>query len=399
MKKKKKILLISGVAIAILGALIIFVFSGSNKIQFKTMKVQKGDITQIVTATGNVNPVTTIIIGTRVSGTIVALYADYNSQVKKGQLIAQIDPTPFENELKQSEADLINSKAALFKADVTLKDAERTLKRKQELFKRDLIARSELDDAETAYNTAKAQYEIALAQVKKAEAGLNQAKTNLGYTRIVSPVNGVVIAKNVEVGQTVAASFQTPTLFTVAPDLTKMQIDTNVDEADISKIKAGMEANFTVDAYPDKKFKGIVSQIRLSPTVTQNVVTYNVVISVDNSHLLLKPGMTANVTFVAQSKRDVLKIPNAALRFKMPDSSFSKTESFSQRRKPEESKQQGVWVMKNGKPVRVNIKTGISDGEWTELLEGEIKEGDEIIVDIATKKKDSSTTARPPLRF
>lgn len=398
MKKKKKVLLISGVTIVILAALIIFVFSGSNKTQFKTVKVQKGEITQRVTATGNVNPVTTIIIGTRVSGTIVALYADYNSQVKKGQLIAQIDPTPFENELKQSEADLLNSKAALFKAEVTLKDAERNFKRKQELFKRDLIARSELDDAETAYNTAKAQYEIARAQVKKAEAGLNQAKTNLGYTRIVSPVDGVVIAKNVEVGQTVAASFQTPTLFTVAPDLTKMQIDTNVDEADISKIKKGMEANFTVDAYPDGKFKGSVSQIRLSPTVTQNVVTYNVVISVDNSHLMLKPGMTANVTFIVDSKKDVIKIPNAALRFKMPDIASTKVEP-TQRRKGEESKQQGVWVMRNGKPLRVNIKVGISDGEWTELVEGDIKEGDEIIVDIATKKKDSSTTARPPVRF
>jgi len=385
MKKKKKLLIILAIAVMAVLAGIIIVFSGSKKIKFKTAKIQKGEITQTVRATGNVNPVTTIIVGTRVSGTIVALYADYNSRIKKGQLIAQIDPTPFENELKHSEAELLNAKATLFKAEVTLKDAERTLKRKQELFKRDLIARSELDDAETAYNTARAQYEIALAQVKKAEAGLRQAKTNLGYTRIFSPVDGVVIAKNVEVGQTVAASFQTPTLFTIAPDLTKMQVDTNVDEADISKIKTGMEVNFTVDAYPDKKFKGIVSQIRLSPTVTQNVVTYNVVISVDNSHLLLKPGMTANVTFVVNSKENVIKIPNSALRFKMPDTP--------------PSKQQGVWVIRGGKSVRVNVKTGISDGEWTELIEGDLKEGEEVIIEIATKKQDSATTARPPVRF
>jgi HlyD family secretion protein len=385
MKKNKKLLIILAIAVMAVLAGIIIVFSGSKKIKFKTAKIQKGEITQTVRATGNVNPVTTIIVGTRVSGTIVALYADYNSRIKKGQLIAQIDPTPFENELKHSEAELLNAKATLFKAEVTLKDAERTLKRKQELFKRDLIARSELDDAETAYNTARAQYEIALAQVKKAEAGLRQAKTNLGYTRIVSPVDGVVIAKNVEVGQTVAASFQTPTLFTIAPDLTKMQVDTNVDEADISKIKTGMEVNFTVDAYPDKKFKGIVSQIRLSPTVTQNVVTYNVVISVDNSHLLLKPGMTANVTFVVNSKENVIKIPNSALRFKMPDTP--------------PSKQQGVWVIRGGKSVRVNVKTGISDGEWTELIEGDLKEGEEVIIEIATKKQDSATTARPPVRF
>ncbi|MDI1472198.1 MAG: efflux RND transporter periplasmic adaptor subunit [Thermodesulfovibrio sp.] len=385
MKKNKKLLIILAIAVMAVLAGIIIAFSGSKKIQFKTAKIQKGEITQTVRATGNVNPVTTIIVGTRVSGTIVALYADYNSKVKKGQLIAQIDSTPFENELKQAEAELLNTKATLFKAEVTLKDAERTLKRKQELFKRDLIARSELDDAETAYNTARAQYEIALAQVKKAEAGLRQAKTNLGYTRIVSPVDGVVIAKNVEVGQTVAASFQTPTLFTIAPDLTKMQVDTNVDEADISKIKTGMEVNFTVDAYPDKKFKGIVSQIRLSPTVTQNVVTYNVVISFDNSHLLLKPGMTANVTFVVNSKENVIKIPNSALRFRMPDSP--------------PSKQQGVWVIRGGKPVRINVKTGISDGEWTELIEGDLKEGEEVIIEIATKKQDGATTARPPVRF
>ena len=386
MKKKKKIILILVLALIIAGGMTVFFFSSQRKTQFKTVMIQKGEITQTVTATGNVNPVTTILIGTRVSGTIVALYADYNSQVKKSQLIAQIDSTPFENELKQAEAEVLNSKANLFKAEVTLKDTERTFKRKEELFKRDFIARSELDDAEKAYNIAKAQYEIALAQVKKAEAGLQQAKTNLGYTKIVSPVTGVVIAKNVEVGQTVTATLQAPTLFTIAPDLTKMKIDTNVNEADISKIKVGMEASFTVDAYPDRKFKGTVSQIRLSPTVTQNVVTYNVVISVDNSHFLLKPGMTANVTFVVESKKDVLKIPNSALRFRMPNTA--------------PSKQQGVWVIRKEKPVRVNVKTGISDGEWIELIEGDLNEGEKVIVDMAIKKKEGThTSARFPVRF
>jgi len=386
MKNKKKIVLISAISLIIIVIALIIIFSGSKKTEFKTIKVQRGTIIQTVTATGNVNPVTTILVGTRVSGTIVDLYADYNSLVKKDQLIAQIDPTPFENDLKQAEADLYNARSNLFKANVTLKDAARTLKRKQELFKRDLISRSELDDAETAYDSARAQYEMAVAQVRKSEAGVKQAKTNLGYTRIVSPVNGVVIAKNVEVGQTVAASFQTPTLFTIAPDLTKMQVDTNVDEADISKIKTGMEATFTVDAYPDRKFTGVVAQIRLSPTVVQNVVTYDVVIAVDNTHLLLKPGMTANVTFVTQEKTNILKIPNTALRFKMPNTS--------------PSKQQGVWIIRDGKPVRVNIKTGITDGEWTELVEGDIKEGQEVIVDIQTNKKNNkSSTGNPPPRF
>lgn len=397
MKAKKKIFLAILIILALAVSLIL-ILSGSKKQKFKTVKVQRGEIVQTVRATGNVNPVTTIIIGTRVSGTIVAIYVDYNSKVKKGQLIAQIDPTPFENELRQSEAELSNAKASLFKAEITMKDAERTLKRKQELFKRELISRSELDDAETAYGTARAQYEIALAQVKRAEAGLNQAKTNLGYTRIISPVDGIIIAKNVEVGQTVAASFQTPTLFTVAPDLTKMQIDTNVDEADISKIKVGMEATFSVDSYPDRKFKGTVSQIRLSPTITQNVVTYNVVISVDNSELLLKPGMTANVTFTVQSKRDILKIPNSALRFRMPDSQREIGSEKTQRRKPEASGMQSIWLLRDGKPTRVQIKIGISDGQWTEVLEGDIKEGDEVIVDIESAKKHTPQ-AKPPTRL
>lgn len=384
MKKRKKIVLIlAGLAVLIIG--IVILFSGSNKTKYRTVKVQKGNIIQRVTATGTVNPVTTILVGTRVSGTITALYADYNSEVKKGQLIAQIDPIPFENELRQAEADLFNAKANLLKAQVTLQDAERTLQRKKELFRRELIARSELDDAEVAYDTARAQYSMALAQVKKAEASLQQAKTNLGYTKIISPVNGVVIAKNVEVGQTVAASFQTPTLFTIAPDLTKMQIDTNVDEADIANIKIGMEATFTVDAYPERKFKGIVRQIRLNPTITQNVVTYDVVISVDNSHLLLKPGMTANVTFVTQEKDNVIKIPAAALRFKMPNAA--------------PSKQQGVWILRNGKPLRVNVKTGISDGEWIEVVEGDIKVGEDVIIDIQTSKKATTSTAPPGPRF
>lgn len=398
MKSKKKLVLV-GLLIFVLAISLIFILSGSKKQKFKTVKVQRGEIVQTVRATGNVNPVTTIIIGTRVSGTIVAIYVDYNSKVKKGQLIAQIDPTPFENELRQSEAELSNAKASLFKAEITMKDAERTLKRKQELYKRELISRSELDDAETAYGTARAQYEIALAQVKRAEAGLNQAKTNLGYTRIVSPVDGVIIAKNVEVGQTVAASFQTPTLFTVAPDLTKMQIDTNVDEADISKIKVGMEASFSVDSYPDRRFIGTVSQIRLSPTITQNVVTYNVVISVDNSDLLLKPGMTANVTFMVQSKRDVLRIPNSALRFRMPDSQIQKSSEQMQRRKPETSGMQSLWILRDGKPIRVQIKMGISDGQWTEVLEGDIKEGDEVIVSLESAKKDTPQSPKPPTRL
>ncbi len=259
---------------------------------YRTDPVTKGDVQQAVTATGTVNAVTTVQVGTQVSGTIKTLYVDFNSRVKKGQIIAQIDPSTFESQVQQSQANLLSAKANLEKADAALVDAKRTYDRNKELFSKNLIPRSDLDTAETTYQTDKAQVEVAKAEVEQAKAALAYARQNLAYTKIISPVDGVVISRNVDVGQTVAASFQTPTLFTIAQDLTKMQIDTNVAESDIGVIKLGQEVDFTVDAYPETTFEGKVWQIRQAPITVQNVVTYDVVIQVRNKDLKLMPGMS-----------------------------------------------------------------------------------------------------------
>jgi len=328
------------------------------------------------TATGTVNPLTTVLVGTQVSGRIKELYADYNSPVKKGQLIAEIDPATFEAQLEQARANLLSAKASLEKAEATLLDATRDLNRRKQLFKNSIIGKSELDTAQTNYEVAKSQVSVAKAQVVQAEAAFEFAETNLRYTKIFSPVDGVVISRNVDMGQTVAASFQTPTLFTIAQDLRKMQINTNVDEADIGKIEVGQVAEFTVDAYPEITFKGKIVQIRNAPIVVQNVVTYDVVITADNPELKLKPGMTANVSIIVSTRKDVLRIPNAALRFK-PES--HQDDSAVQ-------KERCVWIVENQEPECVEVKTGIDDYGYTELVSGDLAQGQEVIVGYLNKK-------------
>ncbi len=370
----KRIFLIGGV-IVLLAAVGAFVFrSKGNEPMFRTEKVAKGDIVMTVTATGTVNAVVTVLVGTQVSGTIKTIYADFNSKVKKGQLIAQIDPSLFEAQVDQARANVVTSKANLAKSEVTVVDAKRTMERNRELFGKNLIARSDLDTAETNYDGAVAQVNANKALVEQAAAALRTAETNLRYTRILSPVDGIVVSRNVDVGQTVAASFQTPTLFTIAQDLTKMQIDTSVDEADIGKVKVGEDVDFTVDAYPDVTFKGKVGQVRISPVTVQNVVTYDVVVMVDNQELKLKPGMTANVSIIVAEKKDVVKVPNAALRFKPSD-----------KIKTKQQKGAGVWILENGKPRRVAVTSGIGDGNYTELTSGDIKEGQDVIVESLAK--------------
>ncbi|MFZ3122529.1 MAG: efflux RND transporter periplasmic adaptor subunit [Thermodesulfovibrionales bacterium] len=386
----KKILI--GIAIVIVLGIVVFIAfrKKENGLNFRTEKISKGDIVETVTASGNVNAVTTVLVGTQVSGTIKTIYADFNSPVKRGQLIAQIDPATFEAQVEQARANLLYAKANLEKADASFIDAKRTMERNKALFSKDLIARSEVDTAETNYETSKAQINASKAQIAQAEASLKVAETNLRYTRIISPVNGIVVSRNVDVGQTVAASFQTPTLFTIAQDLTKMQIDTNVAEADIGKVKQGQTVEFTVDAYPDSPFKGSVSEIRNAPITVQNVVTYDVVVKVHNPELKLKPGMTANVSIIVSSKKDVLRIPNAALRFRPSEN------SGMTRQKPKGS---GVWVLENKKPKRIAITTGINDGTYTDLLSGEVREGQEIIVDSLAKPKNQSQSSGPRMRF
>lgn len=370
---KKILAVVAVIAVLSAGGYLWFI-KKDNGIKFRTEKVQKGDITSAVTASGTVNAVTTVLVGTQVSGTIREIMVDFNSLVKKNRIIARIDPATFEAQVEQARAGLLSAKANLEKSEAMLVDSQRAMNRAKELFAKDLVARSELDSAETNFLTAKAQVNASKAQVAQSEASLKTADTNLQYTRITSPVDGIVVSRNVDVGQTVAASFQTPTLFTIAQDLTKMQIDTNVDEADIGRIRTGMDVEFTVDAYPETTFRGKVFQVRNAPITVQNVVTYDVVIKVDNPDLKLKPGMTANVSIIVSTKNNVLRIPKAALRFS------PRTIVKSRNAKPQ-AKGTGVWVLENNSPKRVPVTTGISDSNYSELLSGEIREGQEVIVE------------------
>ena len=389
----KKILI--GIAIAaLLGIAAYFLLKDKNdETGFRTEKAIKGDIVETVTATGTVNAVTTVLVGTQVSGTIKHIYADFNSPVKKDQLIAQLDPAPLEAQLEQARAGLLAAKANVEKAEAVLLDAKRKMDRSRELFARELITKKEFDTSETDYDSARAQLSVAKAQAVQAEAAVKYAETNFRYTKILSPINGIIISRNVDVGQTVAASFQTPTLFLIAHDLTKMQIDSSVVEADIGKVKVGQPVEFTVDAYPEIIFKGSVWQVRNAPITVQNVVTYDVVVKVDNpvganGHSpLLKPGMTANVSIIVSARKDVLKIPNAALRFRLPENHKKRTD--------EKGKGIGVWTIRDKKPEHINVSMGISDGNYTELISDDIKEGQEVIVESLEKSKEKRSNSSP----
>jgi len=382
---------IAALAVVLLAAAAYFYLGtgGNSKAPlYRTAPVERGEISETVMATGNLNAVTTVQVGSQVSGTVQQIFVDFNSPVKKGQVIAQIDHRLFEAALLQAKGNLENVRAALDRANLLVIDTERTYRRNRELIRDGFVAQADVDSAQTAYETALAQKKSAEAQVTQARGGLSAAETNLRYTTVYSPVDGIVISRNVDAGQTVAASFQTPTLFTIAQDLTKMQIDTNVDEADIGKVRAAQKVTFTVDAYPEKTFPGKVVQVRNSPVVTQNVVTYNVVVQVDNRDLLLKPGMTANVSIHVQDLTDVLKIPNAALRYRP-----------SEEKKPEGRKGAGgqrVYLLgKDGKISEAPIKTGVSDGKTTQLVEGDLKAGDPLVIE-ETRKKPASTGGGSP---
>jgi HlyD family secretion protein len=375
----KKILALIVVALAVGGAGFFWFSQKGSEAKFRTEKVSAGNITSTVTASGTVNAVTTVLVGTQVSGMIKELFADFNSPVKKDQVIARIDPATFEAQVEQARAALFTAKANLERSEATLADALRAMNRAKELIAKNLIARSESDTAETNFLTAQAQVSASKAQVSQAEASLKTAETNLRYTKIISPVDG----------QTVAASFQTPTLFTIAQDLTKMQIDTNVDEADIGRIKTGMDVEFTVDAYPETTFKGKVFQVRNAPIIVQNVVTYDVVIKVDNPDLRLKPGMTANVSIIISTHENVLRIPKAALR-------FSPGPPEKNRAVRQQQKGPAVWILENNTPKRVPVTVGISDGNYSELVSGDLKEGHEVIVESLVK---ASERAAPPPRM
>ena len=376
--KKKKIIIISCICLI----LAIFMLKGcksSKGVQYKTENPRKATLVEQVEASGTINPVTQTSVGTQVSGRVEKLFVDYNSQVKKGQLLAVIDPSTYESNVKQQEANLQKVKSV---SD----NAKRNLERYKKLYSQDLVAKSELDDAETNYLSA-------YAQVVQAQASLDKAKIDLEYTKIVSPVDGIVISKEVELGQTVAASFQTPTLFLVAENLKKMQIEVNISEADISKIKEGQEVEFSVDAYPTTNFKARVKQVRNSATTISNVVTYTVVVEFNNDEMKLKPGMTANVSIISAKCEDCLTVSNQALRFVPPSS--AKIEGENQKF----YKNQGLWVESDNGLKRVEVQTGITDGTRTQIISDKISQNTPIIVSSNEVKQNNSQRRMGPPGF
>jgi HlyD family secretion protein len=397
----KKIVVLSLSVLVAVAVGLIFYFKRSPAPVYKTAKLEKGAIVSTVTATGNLNAVVMVQVGTQVSGTIQKLFVDYNSVVKKGQAIAQIDPAIFSSQLEQSRGNYQIALANLRKAKASITEAARTLERNRQLLKDGVVSQADFDAAETRYQEARAGVKAAEGSVGQTLGSYRQAETNLRYATIKSPVNGIIVSKNVDVGQTVAASFQTPTLFTIAQDMTKMQIDTSVDEADIGKIRVGQAAVFTVDAYPEIQFRGAVAQVRNSAIITQNVVTYDVVITFENKDLKLKPGMTANVNIEIMRKADVLKIPSAALRFKPKVAGEeSKPSVRNSPGKTARSVGQRVFILKDEKAVPVLLKTGITDDSFVEVVLGKLQQGEEVIVEqIFPKKKPGSTTGSMGPRF
>ncbi len=347
--------------------------------KFTTTAVEKGKITARVTATGTLSALVTVQVGAQVSGRLMEIKVDFNSPVKKGQVVARLDPALFNAALEQAKANLLAAQGQLVKAKAQAVDADRQFNRNKQLRDQNLIAQADLDTSQANADAARAQVAANEGDLAQAKAQLHQAQINLDYTTIVSPTSGVVISRSVDVGQTVAATLAAPTLFTIAQDLTKMQVDTNVAESDVGKLTAGMEASFAVDAYPNERFKGKVRQIRNSPQIVQNVVTYDAVIDVDNTALRLKPGMTANVTFVYAEKDDVMRVPNAALRFRPPPELLKHEDGAdggaAHEHKPRNkdglaSDHRTVWVLRDGKPRMVRVKIGISDGTLTEIVDG-----------------------------
>ena len=383
---KKRYIILTGIIIVI--AIAVFLGLKNKSAKYVLKEISKGTITEYVEASGTIKPINTIAVGTQVSGTVAAIYVDYNSQVKKGQLLAELDPSLFQSNVDQSTARLNNAQAAYSKAMANLEYKKNNYKRYEHLYAKNYVSRDEVELARSNYLTAQADVNAARAEMNAQHATLKNNLTNLRYSKITSPVDGTVISRAVDVGQTVAASFNTPTLFEVAEDLTKMQIETSVSEADIGKIKVGQEAEYTLDGYPNKTFKGNVTQVRLASTTTNNVVTYTVIVSVDNSDGFAIPGMSANVSIITGQVKDVLVIDNKALKFS-PAENTKKYET------------QGVWVLKNGEPVRYDVEVGLSDDSKTQIITDKIQEKDKIIISTTAakskKKSSSGTMRRPPL--
>lgn len=378
--------LLYGTAVIIIGAISYKLLNKTTEnALYKTQRLENGDIIESITASGTINPLSVVSVGTQASGRISEIYVDYNSEVKEGQLLALIDQDNAKATVAQREAALDIAKAQVAVEENNIKYYKKALDRISKLNASKYSTKKDLEGAERDYDNAVAQLALEKAQVKQAEAALNSALTELSYTEIKSPVNGIVISKAVEVGQTVAASFSTPELFSVAEDLTKMQIEAAVVEADIAKVKEGQQARFMVDSYTDDYFYGIVTQVRNEAVTTSNVVTYTVVIEINNEDMKLKPGMTANVEILTAEEKNVLLAPNQALRFYIDDSDNAKR-----------YQDRGLWILRNGKPERISITIGVSDDNNTQIFSDELKAGDEVIVSKAATQTEKATRLRMP---
>jgi HlyD family secretion protein len=408
MKKKKWLWLTVGAIVFLAGGFLWLNNNSKDEIKYRTAKVDRGDIQVVISATGTLNAVTTVQVGSQVSGTIAKLYADFNTKVSAGQLLAQLDPTFLQASVNEQRANVDRAKAQV-------NEAERNFNRTSDLFAKLLVSQADMDAAKTTL-------EASQASLAQGAAALERVSVNLRYATIKAPISGVVISRNVDVGQTVAASLQAPTLFTIAQDLRKMQVQASIDEADIGNVKVNQEATFRVDSYPEETFRGEVSQIRLAPVITQNVVTYNVIIDVDNPQQRLMPGMTATVSIEVTHKKNVMRAPLQAARFNPPaeddeekpategrmmregrelptrrvidDTSRAQGERLEQRsgtngnpsleqrekfakRMAERAR---IWILENGKPKAIFVEKGIQNTRYMEIVESSLKEGDEIIV-------------------
>jgi len=379
----------------LVSGVIVYASSGRRgpDLHFESAPVDRGRIVARVSAPGTLSALVTVQVGSQVSGRIEAVFIDFGSPVTKGQVIAQMDRQMFQAAVEQARGHRAAAKANLTRAEAQAEEAGRQLQRTNFLSARGLVSRAEAETRQAEYEAQNAGVAAARGRVAQARAAQHQAEVSLACSTIVSPINGVVISRNVDVGQTVAASLQSPTLFTIAENLRKMQVDTAVSEADVGKLRAGVAASFTVDAYPDERFQGVIRQIRDAARTVQNVVTYDAVVDVDNPDLELKPGMTANVTFVYAERADVLRLPSAALRFRPPPSLLDHRETADGARG---SGRRSVWVLRGATPMALPVEVGISDGRYVELLAGDLREGDALVTDaVPAYGVDTSTRLRP----
>lgn len=364
---------------------------------YRTATVDKGPIVARVTAIGTLSARVTVQVGAQVSGRLSEVLVDFNSTVRKGQVIARLDPALFEAALASARASTHQGIGLLDQARATLARDEKLAERAKNLHAEALLSEQDYDNAVAQLDVDRAAVEGQTGAVEQSRAQEHQAAINLAYCTIVAPIDGTVISRNVDVGQTVAASLQAPTLFTVAQDLHEIQLDTSVAEGDVGKLRDGMEASFIVDAYPSERFTGVIQQVRNAATTVQNVVTYDAVIAVENPDLKLRPGMTANAAIVYNRREDTLRVPNAALRFRPPAGSGSDPPGFDRWQNGiTDSSPKAAWAMRGARPVQVHVKTGITDGAFTEVDSGALHEGDVVVVEATVADEPTSVASSQP---